>query len=133
MAIKKSSLTDYAARMKQKVELTQRRIIARVAGVTFEERQDLLKKVTDKTPIKLERDRRNEYDFNAIKVLAEIDGEWAHVGFLPKTMSKNVAKSLDDGLKLEAGVHKVKGGFKMNDSDELLNYGLDIFVEGQMK
>ncbi len=136
MGIKKTSLADYAARMKSETVLTERRIIARVAGVTFEGRQELLGKVTEKTEIKLERDRRNEYDFNAVKVLALLDGAWAHVGFLPAAMSKNVAKSLDDDQELKAGVHKLKGGFTIGNPEEgteVANYGLDIFVEGKMK
>lgn len=133
--VKKSSLLDYAAKLKEAAELKQRRIIARVAGVTFEGRQELLKQVKDDTPIRLERDRRNEYDFYAVKVMAELNQVWEHVGFLPATMSKRVAKSLDDGLRLDAGVHKVKGGFEVerDDSVEELNYGLDIFIEGQLK
>ena len=135
MGLKKTSLLDYAARLKDGAVLTQRRITARVAGVTFEGRQELLKKVNSDTPIKLERDRRNEFDFYAVKVMALLGDKWEHVGFLPKAMSKKMAKSLDDGLTLTAGVEKVKGGYEIGDGEKSmeLNYGLDIFVEGMMK
>jgi hypothetical protein len=131
--IRKANLLDYAARLKDKDK--PRKIVARVAGVTFEGRQELLKKIKPDTPIRLERDRRNEHDFYAVKVLAEISGTWEHVGFLPSTMSKRVAKPLDDGLTLKSGVHKLKGGDVENDDGSIseLNYGLDIYVEGQMK
>ena len=53
----------------------------------------------------------------------------------PKTMSKKIAKSLDEGMTLTCGVSKVKGGFEVGDGEKSLelNYGLDIFIEGKIK
>lgn len=127
----KSSLLNYANKVKSGTDLKPRRIVARVAGTTFDGRQDKLRLLDNSTSIKLERDRRNQYDFYAVKVLAMINGSWEHVGFLPATMSKRIAKSLDTGNFLTCGVHKVKGGMESS-SGEILNFGLEVYIEGQM-
>lgn len=136
--VKKSSLLAYANKVKGGTDLKPRKIIARIAGVTFEGRQEKIAHIKSDTQIKLERDRRNEYDFYAVKVLALLNGTWEHVGFLPKTMSRNISKSLDEGVALNPSVHKVKGGYSVpastmgDEYTEKLNYGLDICIEGLM-
>ncbi len=129
--MKKSSLIDYANRLKNDTKLTPRKIIARVAGVTFEGRQEKLSKIALETKIRLERDRRNDFDFYAVQVLAYIDSTWEHVGFIPATMSRRISESLDSGVTLTAGVQKIKGGFTVEDGKKL-SFGLDIWIEGQL-
>jgi len=129
--MKKSALLDYANRLKNDTKLTPRRIVARVAGVTFEGRQEKLCKIVPDTKIRLERDRRNDFDFYAVRVLAYIDSGWEHVGFVPATMSRRISESLDQGVTLMVGVHKVKGGYTTEDGTKL-SFGLDIWIEGQL-
>jgi hypothetical protein len=81
----------------------------------------------------LERDRRNEYDFYAVKVMALVDDQWQHIGFIPKTMSKKLSNSLDQGAELKCSVNKLKGGMVSEVNNEKLNFGLDITIEGKMQ
>lgn len=129
----KSILLKYAAQIKSSSDLSERKIVARVVGVTFEERQQLLDKITPETSMMLERDRRNEYDFYAVKVMALVDDQWQHIGFIPKTMSKKLSNSLDQGAELKCSVNKLKGGMVSEVNNEKLNFGLDITIEGKMQ
>jgi hypothetical protein len=123
-----NNLRNYADRVKSEDNGLDRRIIARLAGVTFEGRQKLLAKMNRNTPVRLERDRRNEYDFYAVQVMAKLKNKWHHVGFIPRTMSKLIAKGLDKGNLLSAEVHRVTGGMTDDYSGEQLNYGLEIRI-----
>ena len=121
---------QYASQVKRDVRGLDREVLARVAGVTFEGRQEYLAAMGTQTEIKLERDRRNPYDFNAVKVLADLGGAegWVHVGFIPSTMSKLVAKSVDNGVKLSATVHRLSGGMVDVETGNNLNFGLEIKI-----
>lgn len=126
----KDKLKHYASQVKRDALGLDREVLARVAGVTFEGRQDYLASMDPRTAVKLERDRRNPYDFNAVKVLANMgnnDG-WVHVGFIPSTMSKLVSKSLDNGVKLLATVHRLSGGMVDAQTGNSLNFGLEIKI-----
>lgn len=128
-----SKLKNYAATLKQgKKKTIDRNITARVAGVTFEGRQELISKMTVDTPVKLERDRRNEYDSYAVKVMALIEDSWQSVGFVPKKMSRTISFSLDNGVTLVASVKNVKGGMVNQETGEKFNYGLDISITPEL-
>ena len=73
-----NNLRNYAEHVRSEDNGLDRRIIARLAGVTFEGRQKMLAKMDNRTPVRLERDRRNEYDFHAVKVMAKIKNRWHH-------------------------------------------------------
>lgn len=123
----KQQLKNYAQRVKEETSGLDRRIRARVAGVTFEGRQEHLAKLSEDTEVRLERDRRNPYDFHAVKVMAHL-GEWIHVGFIPRPMSRLIANSLDAGEGLNATVARIKGGFESEYTGEQLSYGLEIDI-----
>ena len=128
-----NKLKKYADNVRSEDNGLDRKIIAKLVGVSFEGRQDILAEVGKKTLVKLERDRRNEYDFHAVRVLAEVEGEWEQAGFIPRTMSPLIAKSLDKGVPLSVKVHRVLGGMA-NSSGEKLNYGLEININpGKVK
>lgn len=123
-----SKVQKYANRLKLEENGLDRKIIAKATGVTFDNRQELLTKIVKDTPIKLERDRRNKFDFYAVNILAEIDGEWQQVGFIPKKMNKDICRTLDNGKALNCSVHRVTGGGTFAGTDEPLNYGLEITI-----
>ncbi len=58
-------------------------------------------------PLMLEREPDNEYDSNAIKVIAPIYNEAkvieniAHIGYVPKDSNTELAAMLDEGSKFE--------------------------------
>lgn len=124
-----NKLKHYADRIKQEARGLDRVIIARLAGVTFEGRQEYLAKMSSTTEVRLERDRRNQYDFNAVKIMAYFkkDDLWEHVGFIPSTMSKLIATSLDNGVELSTVVHRVTGGM-VTESGDQLNFGLEVKI-----
>lgn len=126
----KDRLKHYASTVKRAALGLDRIIVARVAGVTFEGRQDHLANVGAGTELRLERDRRNKYDFHAVGVWARIGPEatWEHVGFIPSTMSKLISKSLDNGVDLSVSVHRRTGGMVNEETGKKLNYGLEIKI-----
>lgn len=85
-------------------------MFCKVSGVTYDGKQEVLKQVAQDTPIKLERERRNEFDFYAVKVMAYVDLEWQSVGYVPASINKEIATTLDTGLQLRARVWKKSGG-----------------------
>ena len=124
----KHSFQKYAEKIREESSALERKILARIVGVTFDGRQEFLAKMGEDTALRLERDRRNPYDFHAVKVMAQLDGAWEHVGFVPKKMNKKVTKSLDNGNPLSACVHRITGGMYSESREETLNYGLEIFI-----
>lgn len=118
----------YADKLNEKDEFTGRRIIANVAGVTFSGKQDLLAKMDKSTSVSLRRDRRNPHDFYAVEVLAELDGEWKPIGFLPRKMAENIAKRIDRGVVYTAVVHSLRGGGVGKFDGRPLSYGIDIAI-----
>lgn len=65
--------------------------IVRVAGVTFEGRQELIKKLHPRSIVRLEREPANPHDPYAIKVMA--DG--MHIGYIPKDLARVVSENWD--------------------------------------
>jgi len=121
-------LRKYADSVREENDFTKREIIARVAGVSFEGRQDLLKKLKKTTPIKVLRDRKNKHDFYAVKVMAKLKGKWEHIGFLPRKMAFSVSKNMDKGVSYTAKVHRISGGGTSEYTGEELFFGLDIKI-----
>lgn len=81
-------------------------ITCNVAGVTFEGRQKILRKLArpeggivrnffDHADAKLRRDPGNEHDPNAIKVL--VKGK--HVGYVPKSVAETLGPKMDNGKR----------------------------------
>lgn len=98
-------------------------MVCKLSGVTFDKRQEALSKVEPDTPLRLSRDRRNNFDFYAVFVEAFIDLKWADVGFVPASINKEIASALDAGVALEAKVWKKIGG----EGDFF--YGLSIIIK----
>jgi len=110
-----SSVLDVARIYKNKLQgeahsLFRDMLMCKVSGVTFDNRQEAMRKVTLDTPVRLSRDRHNEHDFYAVLVDAFVDEVWEDVGFIPSSMNKKIAHALDAGVKLEAKVWKLSGG-----------------------
>ena len=87
----------------------------KVQGVTFGNRQELLRFITGRNPedltAYLRRDRTNTFDKYAVAVVVGIQGiGYAHIGYLPKGMAQSVATVLDAGMGLKAGL-RITGGY----------------------
>ncbi len=89
----------------------------KVAGVSFEGRQDVVAGVQAGAPLDLRRDPANRYDPNAI-------GVWfgsLQLGFLNRGIAKRVAPNIDAGDRYTAEVTAVTGGGTRS-------FGINIYV-----
>ena len=108
----------------QKNDVFRGRLVCKLTGVTFEGRQKKLAAVGRNTPLKLERERGNEYDFHAVRVLAKIEDVWQDIGYIPRTNNKDIAHALDCGVVLQASVRS-----RLGNPAEGFNFGLQVDVE----
>jgi single-stranded-DNA-specific exonuclease len=90
----------------------------KVAGVSFEGRQDTVAALRRGEAVELRRDAANAHDPNAI-------GVWygaLQIGFLKREIAKRVAPNIDGGERYTAEVTQVTGGIGTR------SYGINIFV-----
>lgn len=90
----------------------------KVAGVTFEGRQEVLATLEAPLPLRLERDAGNAYDANAIAVF--VDGAASNsnthaglsgqIGFLNARLAARLAPAIDAGARYDAILEQVTGG-----------------------
>jgi len=78
----------------------------KVAGVSFEGRQDVLAGLRAGDPLELVRDRDNRYDSNAIAVKRGA----LQIGFLNKELAERLAPRFDQGVRYRAEVTAITGG-----------------------
>ncbi len=79
----------------------------KLAGVTFEGRQDALERLTAGAPLRLERQPDNEYDANAC---ALFDPHGDQVGFFNRRLAAALAPAIDAGVAYDVEVTEVTGG-----------------------
>lgn len=92
----------------------------KVVGVTFEGRQRYVRQTREGERLKLERDRYNEYDRNAIKV---INSSGNTLGFISKELASDMAPQMDRGIIYTATVSNITG---LNPGE---NMGVNILVK----
>jgi single-stranded-DNA-specific exonuclease len=92
----------------------------KLAGVTFEGRQDVVVTLEPGTPLRLERQPDNPHDANACALFGP-DGR--QVGFFNRRLAAAIAPLLDDGLEIDVTVTDVTGG----EGDRSL--GVNVLVE----
>lgn len=91
----------------------------KVAGVTFEGRQDLLPEIRDGQPLRLGREPANPHDPHAIAVCL-LDGR--RLGYLSARLAGRLAPSMDAGARYTVTASQVTGG-----GDHA--YGLNVFIQ----
>lgn len=74
--------------------------LIRLAGISYENRQNLLEKMTGKEKIELKREKENKHDENAIAVYATIKNKKQKIGYIPSVLTSKMAKIIDSGDKL---------------------------------
>ena len=79
----------------------------KLAGVTFEGRQDVLEPAGAGTPLRLERQPDNAYDANAC---ALFDPHGDQVGFFNRRLAAALAPAIDAGVAYDVEVTEVTGG-----------------------
>jgi len=101
-------------------------VAAKVAGVTFGNRQTALEHLTRYEPtdisIDLNREPTNAYDENAVAVVATVEGKGSYtVGYLARTLAAIVAPLIDYGKSVQSKFLEVRGRYH-----NFHNYGLLI-------
>lgn len=91
----------------------------KLAGVTFEERQEVLARLVPGAPLRLVREPGNVHDSNACAVH---DVQGAQVGFLNRRLAAVLASAMDAGVAYDIEVSEVTGG----DSGKAL--GVNVLV-----
>ena len=91
----------------------------KVAGVTFENRQRFIRRMTAGERVSLVRDPYNPYDPNAIKV---INSNGDHIGFISKELASTMAMNMDSGTIFSATVSNITG---MNPGE---NIGVNLHI-----
>jgi len=79
----------------------------KLAGVTFEGRQERLERLGPGVPLRLQRQPDNEFDANAV---ALFDPHGDQVGFFNRRLAAALAPSLDAGVEYDVEVTEVTGG-----------------------
>lgn len=77
-----------------------------LAGVTWENRQDIVSKIIVGTEVILQRDYNNQHDKNAIAVKLNKD---LQIGWIPKRYAEVLASELDAGIPWRAKVDSILG------------------------
>ena len=77
-----------------------------VAGVTWENRQEIISKLEVGTQVELVRDLDNKYDKNAIAVKTK-DG--AQIGWIPRRHAEVLAPEIDAGIEWKAKIESIIG------------------------
>ncbi len=91
----------------------------KVVGVTFDDRQALLRGMEVGQPLLVEREPENPYDPNAVAVLTE--GRYK-VGYLKRLVAAAIAPQMDRGAAYRATVEGITGG------DEGRSLGVNVLV-----
>ncbi|MDH4139362.1 MAG: single-stranded-DNA-specific exonuclease RecJ [Coriobacteriia bacterium] len=91
----------------------------KLAGVTFEGRQDVVRRLDAGTPLRLVRQPDNPHDANAI---ALFDPRGDQVGFLNRRLAGVLARVADAGVEYDVEVTDVTGG------EAGRSYGVNVLV-----
>ena len=83
--------------------------ITKLAGVTFENRQDIIMDLKLESDVVLMRDYKNEYDKNAIKVLTNFNKEQIQIGWIPRDLASVLAPEIDAGIIWKGKIYKIIG------------------------
>jgi len=105
-----------------------RTIVCRVAGVTFDGRQEIISQLKGNEPCRISPEPSNKFDPNALAVhVAMADGKVEHVGFVPRDLAAQIAPFLE-GEAVMCKLLEIVGGFETHDG-EIAALGLRIRIE----
>lgn len=105
-----------------------RTIITKVAGVSYEGRQDVIAKLHGDEPCRIVPEPTNKFDPNALAVVVAIaPSVIAHVGYVPRELAAQIAPFLE-GEQLMVKLLEITGGFTTRDGERAA-LGLRIAVE----
>src|SRR5439155_992836 len=79
----------------------------KVAGVTFESRQETVRALRPGDPLMLRREPDNPHDPHAVKV---VTASGTQIGYLSARIASRLAPSIDTGIRYAAAVTQITGG-----------------------
>ena len=82
----------------------------KLAGVSFEGRQDVIAGLRVGVDVQLQRQPENQFDSNAIAVFFGA----LQLGFINKGIAKHIAPLIDDGARYQARIESLTGGANKN-------------------
>ncbi len=107
-----------------------KKMFCKVAGVTFNRRQEALKRLENyirqgaEVKTTLERESDNKTDSKAIKVLVSVNGSAAyHLGYIPADLAAVLAPLMDKIGEIKAHIYNIVGGY-----DTRSTYGARLAV-----
>lgn len=98
----------------QRVKLS---MTVKAVGVKFENRQERLRFLQQFRPedltVTLEREKENKFDCNAIQIVVHIKPirRRTVIGYVPRTLTRELAKVLDMGIQVKATLMQIIGGY----------------------
>lgn len=108
--------------------MTTKVFTTKVAGVTFEGRQDIIAKLSGTEPCRIVPEPENAYDPNALAVqVAILPGEIQHVGYIPRDLASQIAPHLE-GESVMVRISEITGGFELWNG-ETAAFGLLLTIE----
>lgn len=113
------SLADAFRKAWQKVKLS---MTIRAAGTTFENRQERLQFLkqfwSEDLTVTLEREKENKFDNNAIRIVVHIKPirRKTVIRYLPKWLARELSKVIDMGIRVQAFLMQIIGGYTYKES-----------------
>ncbi|WP_158582915.1 HIRAN domain-containing protein [Lysinibacillus yapensis] len=74
--------------------------LIKVAGISYENRQEHIEKMTGEEEIELKREKENEFDENAIAIYVTLENGKEKIGYIPADLAGKLAKIMDSGDEL---------------------------------
>jgi len=121
---------------KENPNMTRQEIVTKIAGVSFEGRQQKILKLKQKDKLELKREPENKYDKNAVAVINPSNKD--HLGYIERKLAPFISKRLESGEKFMVFVVEIQGGYEdpkmaFDDSkdryDEKIPYGCKILIK----
>jgi len=104
-----------------------RLVMVKVAGVTFEGRQELISLLTGNEAVKIVAEPKNKFDQNALAVHVSRGGEILHIGYIPRDLAAQFAPLLQEEDVI-GRIFKITGGFDKWDGSRA-SYGVIVEFE----
>lgn len=102
----------------------------KLSGTSF--RQEEIKKLTEKTKVRVVPRPDNEYDQYAVEVQALLQDGWTQIGWIPKGKNVDMAMALGEGLSVDVSISSISGGTKGAETLGVnvgVTYGVDDSVD----
>ena len=108
--------------------MSNRILNTRVAGVPYEERQNLIGLLKGDEPCRLIPEPTNPYDKNAIAVHVAYGATVWHIGYIPKEIAAEIAEHLE-GENLDCKIAEITGGFELSNGEGFAALGVRLRIE----